>query len=274
MVEEQELRSVVEDYASTVLKYAQEMSQQGRRISILDLCTGKGGGALSLLERLIANEIDFEMLMVEMNPYILFEAIEHIVDLRSDLPQIDMLTNESKLKFLLRDITDINAGLYYDYKKKREEGLRRFGPDSETPDPDMLDRYITLDRLSRINSSFFDTETQIADGSTDMLVGLFPFHLLYSEGIVDRSELIQRAVDGTTRLLRKGGYAIFTTGFNGSEETASEELGIVDIKHAELDKHLRANGLVLKEGPREYNVVESPISQVMRYFEVFAYKKE
>jgi len=272
MVEEQELRSVVEDYASTVLKYVQEMSQQGRRISILDLCTGKGGGALSLLERLIANEIDFEMLMVEMNPYALFEAMENIVDLRSDLPQIGMLMNKSRLKFLLRDITDINADLYYDYKK--EEGLRRFGPDSETPDPDMLARHIALDRLSRINFTFFDRETQIADGSIDMLVGLLPFCLLYSEGIEDRSELIQRAVDGTTRLLRQGGYAIFTTGFNGLEETASEELGIVDVKHAELDKHLRANGLVLKEGPREYNVEKSPISQVMRYFEVFAYKKE
>jgi len=273
MVEEQEL-GLVEDYTSTILKYAREMAQQdNRQISILDLCTGKGGGAVCVLEQLVANSIDFEMLMVEMNPYTLFEAMEHIADLRSDLPQTDMLMKESRLKFLLRDITDINAGLYYDYKKGCEEGWRRFGSDSETPDQDMLARHIALDRLSRINFTFFDMETQIADGSVDMLVGHVPFYLLYSEGIVDRSELIQRVVDGTTRLLRQGGYAIFTTGFNGSEETASEELGIVDVKHAELDKHLRANGLVLKEGPRKCNA-EGPISQVMRYFEVFAYKKE
>jgi len=89
-----------------------------------------------------------------------------------------------------------------------------------------------------------------------------------------------RAVDATTPLLRKDGYAVFTTGFNEPDEIESDEIQgvrppfalplVLGVTQTGLDGLLQANGLALQEGPRKYTIEgRSPF----HYFEVFAYKK-
>ena len=266
------------DYISTVVRYAQKLAQQeDRRISILDLCTGGGFTTKALLEQLIAEGIDLRMLLVDNNPYGLHSAWEL------------MGPEGPKLKFLLRDITNINKPIEISSKVALEKAAE-FGPHSKTPNPEMLETYLRIAYYEDAGASPFDTETQIDDGSIDMLIGSGPFSFLSEENY---DEVVRNAIDRTTRLVREGGYAIFTTGFNEPEEIKAREKhpprGLVKIifkflkrektpkplalgvSQAGLDARLRANGLVLHEGPRKYTIEGlSPF----HYAEVFAYKKD
>jgi len=249
------------DYISTVVKYAKQMyGQEDRQLTILDLCTRGGAVTKALFEKLVANEIDFRELVVNKDPCNLYNAWEHMKD----------ISTGTQLTYLLRDIRDINNPIDINARRIEEEAFDKFGPDSSTPNQKRFAEYLTIAGFEIAQVSPFDKETQIADGSIDMLMGSGTFSFLSQENY---DEQVKKAVDETTKLLRKGGYAVFTAGFNEPEEIkARGKPFALGFRQAELDEHFQANGLVLQEGgPRKYTIVGlSPF----HYAEVFAYKKE
>lgn len=256
------------DYISTVVRHAQEMSQQhDRQLSTLDLCTGAGHITKALLEQLAATEIDFRMSLVDISPHRLYDAWQLMGD----------LLEKSQLKFLLRDIININNLLELDPNKLVGRGYE-IGHEN----PERFLAYIQIAGLELKGISPFDKETRIVDRSIDLLVGHGPFAPLYEVHKENQDNVVQRAVDATTRLLRKGGYAVFTTGFNELEEIREKRtwrdkimrrkplVRALGVRQAELHEHFQANGLVLQEDPREYTI-GSP--GPFLHAEVFVYKK-
>jgi len=206
-----------EDYVSTVVRYAQRTSQEaGRKISVLELCSGWGGLTELVLERLGGTDLKL---------YMADQSLSHMTMASSNLENW-----EENIVRLYRDIRDINRPLRFPFKETRKEvGLLHTGA-----------RWFY--KRSHIS------EEIVEEGSIDLLIGQGPLTF-----IDPSNDGIQRTLDGTTKLLRSGGHAVILEGYNLTKEIVGKDISL-GISPEQRERLFATNGMALIDGPRTYTI--------------------
>jgi len=245
-------------YVSTIVRYAQDMTQTQTSVSILDFESRGSVVSRALTEQLTAGGVDFNMLVFKGDLYSLYKtwnSMSHLVE-------------GGNVSFLHRLSSDLNTPIGIDSSALLRDSFEKYGPHSKNPDEERFINYNTVAGLEMAGVPFIDRNWHIADGSIDLLVGHSPFSFI-GETV---SGGIRTAIEATARyLLKPEGYSVFTTAFNDpADHQAATSPVALGVSHKGLDPLFRATGLQLQGEPERHTYEGfSPF----HFGEVVAYKK-